>query len=147
VPVGDLRAEWIMVGWGARTFYTTVGTDTDIGLAATWKGIRGDGSVLRVEALGPVRNDEVQWVSLTEAELAALLASIEADFAPDRGPLPIASLRGAFFASSGRFHLFRTCTVWVGEKLRAAGLPFGRWTPTTYAVRLAIWHFDLEDGQ
>lgn len=33
----------------------------------------------------------------------------------------------------------RTCNVWVGERLRRAGLPFGNWTPTPQAVRLSLW--------
>ena len=143
VPVFHPDAEWLSLGWGAEGFYTTVGTYADISLGATWNGIIGDRSVIRIEALGPVAGD-IEWIALTSAEYEALLTSIEADFVAGHPVLPVsARTASAFFRSNGRFHLFRTCNVWVAEKLRDAGLPFGRWTPTTYSVRLSLSHFGL----
>jgi hypothetical protein len=46
-----------------------------------------------------------------------------------------------FFAAKDRFHLFRTCNVWLSDLLAKAGVPFGRWTPTPFAVRLAFRRF------
>ena len=127
---------------GAEAFYTTVGTYADISLAATWKGIAGDRSVLRVDAIGAIRSGRIEWIRLSQPQFEALVASIRADVAPGEPPLPVAARPGsAFFASPGSFHLFRTCNVWVGEKLRAAGLRFGRWTPTAFAVRFSLDHF------
>jgi hypothetical protein len=137
-----------MVGWGAEDFYTTVGSYADISFGATWKGVTGDRSVLRLEAFGRVRADAIEWLRLSSEEFDALTASIRADVAPGERTIDVPGRPGsAFFASAEPFHLFRTCNVWVGEKLRAAGLPFGRWTPTTWAVRLSLRQSGLEtDG-
>jgi len=42
-----------------------------------------------------------------------------------------------FFAAKGRFSILRTCNVWIGDQLRAAGLRFGRWTPLPLSVSLS----------
>ena len=142
IPVDEPRVEWLVVGWGAEAFYTTVGTYADVSLGATWKGITGDRSVMRVGAVGPVSSPRIEWIRLSQPEFEALVASIRADVAPGEPVLPVPTRPGsAYFASPGAFHLFRTCNVWVGEKLRAAGLRFGRWTPTTFAVRFSLGHF------
>lgn len=144
VPVGDPGTQWLLVGWGAEAFYTTTGTYADVSFAATWRGLTGDRSVLRVEALGPVGGDQIAWLALTPTEFAALVGSMLGDLSEGAPVLPVPTRPGSgFFASPGRFDLLRTCNVWVGEKLRAAGLPFGRWTPTTYSVRLSLARFGL----
>lgn len=86
------------------------------------------------------------FLTLSDAQYARLLDRIEASFSRDAQGAPMAL--GAvgpwgevFYHSPERFHLFHTCNVWLGEVLRAAGQPFGRWTPTTYAVRLSLWRF------
>jgi hypothetical protein len=45
------------------------------------------------------------------------------------------------FPAQGRFSLLRTGKVWLGETLRAAGIPFGLWTPANWSVTLSLdWH-------
>lgn len=149
VPIQDPEAEWLIVGWGAEEFYTTVGAYSDISPSAVWKGVTGDASVMRVEAIGPIRRPEnIDWILLSEPEFQAFLKAIETGFERDGNGmperLPVASYPGsAFFKGSGSFHIGRTCNVWVGEVLRAAGIPFGRWTPTPYSVRLSLSRFGL----
>lgn len=46
-----------------------------------------------------------------------------------------------FFAAHGRFDILRTCNTWISDMLRAAGLRFGAWTPTPYAVTLSLVRF------
>ncbi len=146
VAVDDAGAEWLVVGWGARDFYTTVGSYSDLSLRAVWRGITGDGSVIRIQALGPLAAPEnLAWLGLSQAEFAGLLDAVDASFA--RGdkdqllPLGDAGWGGVFYEGAGRFHIRRTCNVWVGEVLRAAGVAFGRWTPTPQSVRLSLWRF------
>jgi hypothetical protein len=44
-----------------------------------------------------------------------------------------------FYRAKGRFNILHTCNAWTGEVLRAAGIRFGLWTPTTQAVKLGLW--------
>ncbi len=141
VPIDHPDVAWILVGWGARDFYTTIGGYRDVSASAILKGIAGDATVLRVDALGPVPDPypAILTLHLTRAEYAALRASIARDItgAPALDH-PGFSPTDAFFPATGPFNIFRTCNVWIGERLRDAGIGTGIWTPTPYAVTLSL---------
>lgn len=146
VPINHPDAAWLVAGWGAEGFYTTVGTYADLNATALWRAATGDASVMHLDVAGPVTTAPgLDWHLLSTAQLAALTTAIETNFARDSNGLPIAFATpghtgsDAFFRANTRFHLFRTCNVWLGETLRAAGLPFGIWTPTTQSARLSLW--------
>ncbi|NKX46346.1 DUF2459 domain-containing protein [Roseicyclus persicicus] len=144
VPVGHPDVRHLMVGWGAREFYTTAGTFADITAAATLRAVTGDASVLRIEVIGefPPGFDPPR-LRLSRDQYAALLSAIAAT--ADGPPIPTAGFTptDGFVTAAGRFHLFRTCNTWVSDMLRAAGIPAGAWTPTPYAVRLGLWRAGL----
>lgn len=149
VPVNHPQAEWLIAGWGAEGVYTA---RTDALLPALWRGISGDAPVMHLDVAGHVDAMEgLRFLDVSEAQLAALAVAVEASFARNAagGFVPLAApgqgATDAFFAAKGRFHLGRTCNVWLGEALRAAGLPFGIWTPTPQAVALSLSRFSLQD--
>ncbi|WP_309666059.1 TIGR02117 family protein [Tabrizicola sp.] len=146
VPLNDPRAAWLLVGWGATGFYTTAGTYADITASAVLTAAIGDTSVLRLDALGPLPDmPELTFLPLSGAQYQSLLTTLDATFARDASGLPRPldhpgfTDTDAFFHANGGFHLFRTCNVWLGKTLRAAGIPFGIWTPTTQSVNLSLW--------
>lgn len=144
VPVRDAGVAHFIVGWGARDFYTTAGTYADITLAATWRAVVGDASVLRVDVVGPIAPDAAYpRLGLSGAQYRALLAEIAAtgQGAPLAGVGFTAT--DGFVVAAGRFHILRTCNTWVGRVLRAAGVEAGLWTPTPYSLRLALWRAGL----
>ena len=151
VPVGHSDARWLIVGWGAREFYTVTGAMSDIAPGVVWRAAKGDASVLRVDVWGQADLNALpnyRPLTLTERQYQALIAGIEASFAPDpvTGRPVVVKAPGfhttdAFFAGRERFHLFNTCNVWVGRRLRAAGVRFGLWTPATWSVDLSLWRF------
>lgn len=129
-------AEWIIVGWGSRGFYTSTKSYADLSGSVIWQAAIGDNSVLRVDVAGHLPPDlPYETLHLTADEYALLMGSIVGDLAGDRA-IAGASLSGndQFFEAKGRFHLLRTCNVWVAEKMRDAGLAFGRWTPLPVSV-------------
>jgi len=137
----DPRARWLLVGWGAQGFYTTVGSYADVTLPVVWDGLTGDQSVMRVDVIGDLPITlSTQRLMLSDAQFDALLAGIAEDFeqwAPmDAEGFGIFDL---FYPAAGRFHLGRTCNVWLGDQLRAAGVRFGVWTPLPWSVRLSHW--------
>ena len=147
VPVSHPQARWIVVGWGSEAFYTTAGSYADITAAAVWTAATGDDAVMRVDVLSEF-SQEVEglyWLDLTPEEYSRLLYGIETSFLRDLGgrphPLEAPGLTGSdgFWRATGHFSLLHPCNDWVGQQLREAGLPFGRWTPTPQAVTLAIW--------
>nr|WP_281494108.1 DUF2459 domain-containing protein [Jannaschia sp. S6380] len=138
VPLDDPAVAWILVGWGAHDFYTSTGRYADIGAGPVLRAITGDGSVLRIDVWPAFDDPATLRLRLSGAQYERLLAAIAG---MQGGPVldhPGFTRTDAFVAAHGRFHLLRTCNVWIGEMLRAAGLRFGAWTPTPQAVRLSV---------
>lgn len=100
----------------------------------------GDSAVIRLDVVGPIPSlAQIPRVALSQAEITRLIDEILASFT-EESPLPIAGFTAtdAFFPAKERFNLFNTCNVWLGKVLRAAGLPFGRWTPFPQSIRLSL---------
>jgi hypothetical protein len=60
--------------------------------------------------------------------ITGTIVSTEAPAAPGYGATDL------FFSARGRFSLVKSCNVWVGNGLKAAGLPTGLWTPFAFQV-------------
>lgn len=141
-------AEWLVMGWGAREFYTATGTYSDLEIKTVLKGLFGDQSVLRVDLAGRLpKHLETRALYLSKVQFRALLHSISSSFRRENAGQVIKldhmgfSETDVFFEAVGRFDMFRTCNVWVGRQLNAAGMRFGIWTPTPYAITLSHWLF------
>lgn len=123
-------ADHFEVGWGHRDYYQA----TDPGLLAGLRTLFWPSpGVLHVVALkGPPMaqfpGSRVITVNVPRAGAMRVVAAIAASHERDREGRPIdfgPSLygRGRFYASVERFHLFRTCNVWVASRLRDGGVP------------------------
>jgi uncharacterized protein (TIGR02117 family) len=147
VPLDNPNVEWLVLGWGARAFYTSTAALADMKASAVWRGITGDGSVMHLDVAGNLRGVEaIEFLPLSSAQMTVLLATIDANFQRDQAGQPIAlsnrfSDHDAFFAARERFNIFYTCNAWIGSTLRAAGVPFGIWTPTPQAVEISLKRF------
>lgn len=142
VPINDFNATWLSVGWGSEAFYTTAGSYSDVTLGAVARAITGDTGVMRFEVYGGLPDiPELKRVPVSRFQLDAMRMKIRADLADAPVALPLAgySATDAFYAARGRFHIFNTCNVWVGDILSGSGLAFGAWTPTPFSVRLSLW--------
>lgn len=140
-------AEWIVVGWGSRAFYTATGTYRDLDARVIWDAATGDASVFRFDvAYGDWAAFGVP-VTMSWDQYALLRGQILQGLARDGAGLPVrvpgASLTpgDVFLDAKSHFSILRTCNVWIGEILRGAGVSMGFWTPTPYAVTLSRWWF------
>jgi uncharacterized protein (TIGR02117 family) len=143
MDIDHADAEWLVAGWGAHGFYTTVGGYSDLSARAIFDGILGDASVVRLDVIGALPPSVIdQKIQMTSAQYDALLAAIRASITHTT-PLPIDGYgpTDVFYHGAGRFHILRTCNVWIGEMLRDAGLAFGAWTPIPLSVTASINHF------
>lgn len=146
LPVYDRRAIWLVVGWGAEAFYTSVERYSDVTAPVLWRAVTGDDPVLRFDLAGDVSGvSGLEWIDASPAQITALQAAILRQVSRDyqgvaiRLPPVSAGQTHLFYRANGRFDLFHTCNDWIGARLRDAGLPFGAWTPTTQAVALSLW--------
>ncbi|WP_052248783.1 TIGR02117 family protein [Leisingera sp. ANG-Vp] len=137
-------AQWLLLGWGAREFYTSAGSYRDVSAKAVLKGVFGDASTLRADVLGAIAPaQELPAVSFSPEEYAAFLEAAAASFrrTPDGAAQALAhpgfTATDRFFEAEGRFHLLRTCNTWVARMIRASGRRFGAWTPLPYSVSLS----------
>lgn len=141
VPVDDPDAEWLIVGWGARGVYTSTATRADMTWPVVWRAATGDSAVVRLDVRGRIADyDGIELVAVTKAEALRLEDAILAHIADQTAlPLPGFTFTDAFFPAKGRFTLLFTCNTWVGAVMRAANLPFGRWTPFPQSIRLSLY--------
>jgi uncharacterized protein (TIGR02117 family) len=122
------QAAYVEVGWGDRDFYMSPGFNAWYAVKALLWPTPG---VLHV--VGLARSPEYDFrdvvqLNVTPEGLQDLLLYISASFErPSHEPAaPLGpGLYGmsAFYPSRERFHLFKTCNVWIARALRSAGLP------------------------
>lgn len=148
LPLDAPGLRWLSVGWGSHAFYTTAGTYADIRPSAVWRAATGDTAVIRLVGLGALRDgSDLRRLRLDEAGFEALLSHIEGSLqrGPDGRPrlLPDATIGpgDVFYHARGRFDLLTPCNEWTRAALHRAGLPTGRWTPTTFALASSIDRF------
>ncbi|WP_237060218.1 TIGR02117 family protein [Loktanella sp. M215] len=135
-PIGDPATAWIVVGWGAHDFYMQTQTASDLRLRPALKAIMGDTAVMRIETGGSGWDTSaLSRVTLNASQFSRLVAGIRGSIA-DTIPLPGPGFNpwDAFYPAKGRFTLWRTCNVWVGDMLRQAGARVGIWTPFTWTL-------------
>ncbi|MFV0409866.1 MAG: DUF2459 domain-containing protein [Paracoccus sp. (in: a-proteobacteria)] len=99
------EAEWLMVGWGARGFYTAVGGYGDLNIPLVLKAATGDSAVMRfqpVAAFDPplsIRLDQAQYRRLRQVILS------DTDWGQPVGRDLLAP-GDRYFAAKGRFNIF-----------------------------------------
>ena len=144
ISISNSDAEWLLVGWGAKDFYTTVGGYSDLSLRAIWRGLTGDASVISVEFSGRLPSlCNPPKIRLSDAQYDQLLVAILASFKrnPDGSLTPVAAAgfnsTDRFFAGEGKFNILATCMTSISIMFRAAALKVFTWTPTPISVTLS----------
>ncbi len=126
----DFATESVEVGWGDRDFYMAREAGSGLALrAALWPSA----SVLHVQGFsGPVKGrfpeSEIVEIRLSRPGFDRLCAFLHENYARNAGGAAKALGPGhepgsRFYLGSAKYHVFRTCNVWTGQALRAAGCP------------------------
>jgi uncharacterized protein (TIGR02117 family) len=132
----------IGIGWGDLDFYRTTPRWNDFSIGTALHALLGLGPAAvhaqyrpapgPLEGCGRLTVAEAEYRALAETIDGSLLNSAAGDAA-----VPAAAGYGAtdaFYLGVGRFSLFKSCNVWIGQGLKAAGLPSGVWTPFAFLV-------------
>lgn len=140
LPDPDDSGNWLLFGWGDRAFYLNTPTWSAVRPSTIVAAFLGSAETLvHVDHLKDPREAHgARPIELTAAEYRRLTAFIRASMALDREGRGVAApgygSRDVFYAARGRYSALRTCNVWTGEALAAAGVKVGRWTPFSGGV-------------
>lgn len=139
-PSGELPTH-IAVGWGEREVYlnTPEWSDLKPGTALRVLVAGGDAVMQVGHYVRPAPSEWHRPMRLRPEEYRRLIADIQR-FLP---PVPAGEARrdhlgfdpnARYFDSLGRYTAINTCNTWVGNRLAAAGVKAGRWTPLAGGV-------------
>lgn len=142
--------EYLIIGWGGRSFYIETPTWGDIRPLPVLKALTVDRSVLHASVVGAIdeNHPSVRALDVTHEGRSRMIAAIRASFVRENGePVPIPGAAygfdDAFFEAEGSFNAFVGCNTWTASMLRSAGIRTGWWTPLPQLLDLSI---DLHHG-
>ena len=135
----DLVSYWA-IGWGSREAFTSLVAVSDLTPGLVARAVAFDETVMHVLPTGPLaaEREGVWHLDLPRAEYDALVADMAGWFAA-REPMEVSQGYGdRFYPARERFTAWRNCNAWVGARLRAAGVPVGRWTPSAQSLAYGL---------
>lgn len=126
-----LAGQWLLFGWGDRDFYLNTPTWADVRFGTAVSALIGSGQTLvHVDHFDDFYADaDMRPLRLTSEEYARLAEFIENSFAESGDVIPGYAARDVFYAGRGRYSALRTCNVWTGNALKAAGVRTAVWSP------------------
>ena len=139
-PSGKLPTH-VAIGWGEREVFLTVAEWTDLTPGTALRVLlTGGDAVMRVAHY--VRPAPSEWhrpMRLRPEEYQRLVKDILRTLPPSppggvRRDYPSYERGAKNFDSLGRYTILNTCNTWVGDRLAAAGVKIGRWTPLAGGV-------------
>ncbi|WP_395022295.1 TIGR02117 family protein [Dongia sp.] len=136
-PVDVTPFDHVGIGWGDLDFYRTTPTWADFDIGTALRALTGLGpAALHVQYRpGPGASEDCRQTTISIPQYRALSDYIGTTMASPGWPAsPGYGATDLFYAAHGRFSLLKSCNVWVGEGLKAAGLPSALWTPFAFQV-------------
>lgn len=141
-PARDIAASHrpythIAVSWGERAFFLDTPTWSDLDpLTAVNALIGGEGVVHVAHYVRPAPSDDYRELHLRPREYRALANEIAAQLDPGATRERLDGYEGhdVFYTARGTYHLGNTCNQWTSDRLAAAGIEIGMWTPLSGGV-------------
>jgi uncharacterized protein (TIGR02117 family) len=137
LPMDWAGVEWLVFGWGGRSFYLETPTWGDLRPGPVVRAFTLDRSAMHVSVAGPIGlpQEGVLALDLAEGNFERLVEGIEAGFMRSGQGEPIL-IEGRsygdydlFYEGAGRFNALAGCNLWSAAALRAGGLRTGWWNP------------------
>lgn len=149
IPVDDIGARWLVIGWGGRSFYLETPTWADLKPMPVFRALTVDRSVMHVDIAGPIdeRQGFVRTLDLSSSGFLDLSDFILAGFARQGGAVVVIPDAGygpydRFFEANGWFNALVGCNTWTAAALRAAGLRTGFWDPLPPMLDMSLRLFN-----
>jgi uncharacterized protein (TIGR02117 family) len=149
--------EWIEIGWGDEQFYRFAPSISNVTVSMAFSALSGmnDTTVLHVVGLkrspeSTFRNSDLQRIELSKSGMDNVMRGIAMTFITNPSGEPVELGQGIygpslFYRARGRYSLFNTCNMWLGDLLAAAGLKVSPLPSATSSGLLAElrWRNDL----
>lgn len=144
LPVSDPAVEWLIVGWGGRSFYLETPTWSDLKPGPVMRALTADSSAMHVALAGEIdqAGDGVVAIDLSVGAFSAMVSAALEGFARHPGGEPIL-IEGRsygpfdrFYEGTGTFNAVVGCNTWTSAVLRRAGLRTGLWNPLPQSL---VW--------
>lgn len=152
-PLEHPEARWLLIGWGARSFYLETPTFADIKPGPTFRALTIDSSVMHVDVLGDISQSDpaVMAVDLSDDAYRQLLSSISSSFTRVEGRVvPVDGFAlgtsDKFYEAEGLFNALLGCNTWTAHVLRSAGLRTGLWNPLPVSLTTSLGLFNELPG-
>jgi uncharacterized protein (TIGR02117 family) len=149
VHVGDTAAEWLIVGWGGRSFYLETPTWSELKPMPVFRALTIDRSVMHVDVAGGIDEGHpaVMPLDLDAAQFQRLSTFIQTSFTKTSGNVFVIPGAGygrfdRFYEAEGYFNALVGCNTWTAAALRAAGLRTGLWNPLPQTLTLSLRLFN-----
>jgi len=150
LPLDMPGVDYLIIGWGGRSFYIETPTWGDIRPLPVFKALTVDRSVLHASVAGPIDlgHPSVRKLAITEEGRRRMITEIRGSFLREDG-MPVAvpgaayGLDDAFFEARGAFNALVGCNTWTAAMLRSAGIRTGWWTPMPQLLDFSL---DLHHG-
>ena len=146
LPLANPNAQWLIIGWGGRSFYIETPTWADLKPLPVLRAFTADNAAMHVELAGTLdaANPDLVPVNVGTNAFKNLLAEILASFARDSSGKPVLIAGAAygefdnFYEATGWFNALFGCNTWAARMARIAGLRTGQWNPLPQSLRLSL---------
>lgn len=122
----------VAVSWGERAFFLETPTWADLDLGTAANALTGGDGLLHVAwYVRPAPSTDFRPLRISREEYRALTRQITEQLAPEQSRAIYAgySRHDVFYDAVGVYHLGNTCNQWTSDRLAAAGIQTGLWTP------------------
>jgi uncharacterized protein (TIGR02117 family) len=135
-PSDVTRFDHIGFGWGDLDFYRATPSWADFDAGTALRALTGLGPAALHVQYRPVPgpNEDCRRLEIGPAQYRDLANYVSGTLAGSEPVAPGYGVTDLFYAARGRFSLFKSCNVWVGDGLKESGLPAGLWTPFSFQV-------------
>ena len=141
-PVSDLANPYqdythVSVSWGEREVFLNTPQWADLTFRNALNAALGGEGLLHVAYyVRPAPSPNHRKLRISEANYARLVSAIEGDILPPnaRNNYPGYEDYDVFYDTKNEYDLGNTCNQWTSDRLAAAGIKTGLWTPLAGGV-------------
>lgn len=143
--IADPSRDYSHVGisWGERTFFLETPTWSQVDpLVAIGAVTGGSGLIHAAYYVRPAPADDFRELRVRPDEYRKLVEQIARDLVPaeQRETFRGYASHDVFYDAIGTYHLGNTCNQWTSDRLAAAGIKTGLWTPLPGGVMKWVPH-------